>query len=256
MMKSLLRRLPYRWREMFWQLRAGQATEVDIEFFRQLNQCSELVLDIGANRGQFALSLLKLNKHLRVLSMEPNPTLKRILALVQLLHPIRFRYLPYGAGDSEQKIPLHIPYSGSTDLSPNASLVPDEFEKDYVRERLESYASASNGQYDFTTVDAKIITVDSLDLSPIAIKIDVEGYEMPALKGMINTLQRHHPMLMIEMNNQDQFLPWLSSRGYSFFQYNDKTMQLEPLQEGEWTLNVFCLHPKSKALQFIPKLSF
>lgn len=254
-MRALLKRLPYRWREMYWQLNAKQVTEVDILFFSQLEGCDDLVLDIGANRGQFALSLMLVNKSLRVLSFEANPELKTILSCVRLLHPKRFRFRLQGVGDKAYALPLHIPHCPDNDLSPNASLAPEEFDKDYVRERLTDYAKANDGAYSFRTRTAEIITIDSLSLKPMVVKIDVEGFEMPALEGMKNTLREHHPLLMIEMNNQHLFMPWLAQLGYQFFRFNADNKRLQPLEPNQWTLNVFCLHPQSPALRWIPYLS-
>ncbi|GAB4188182.1 MAG: hypothetical protein Tsb002_14290 [Wenzhouxiangellaceae bacterium] len=239
--------LPYRWRELIWQLRQQQPTETDIHLFQRLDPQTGLVIDIGANRGQFALSLMRVNRHLRILSLEANPELRWILRFIRLLHPWRFRFLLCGAGDQHQQLQLHIPYSANSDLSPNASLVPAEFDKEYVRERLSQQATAEAGQYHFRHVNARVMPVDALNLQPLAVKLDVEGFEMPALKGMEETLNRCHPLLMIEMNNQHQFIPWLQQRGYRIYRYEHQQQRLIPLAADEWSLNVFALHEQTPA---------
>lgn len=240
--------IPYRWRELWWQLRSGQATEEEIRLFSAFEGVQGLVIDVGANRGQFALSVFGLNQSLRILSLEANTELRWILAAIKLLHPWRFGFRMLGAGAEDSQLTLHIPQSHNTDLSPNASLAPSEFNKDYVKERLSEYSRGNHGQYHFRTRKARVRPLDSLQLAPLVIKIDVEGWELPALAGMERTLNRHHPLLMIEMNNQDLFMPWLAQRGYQFYRYHAAPAALRPLKSAEWCLNVFCLHPDSPSL--------
>ena len=44
------------------------------------------------------------------------------------------------------------------------------------------------------------ITLDSLDLTPDMIKMDIEGAEPYALQGMVRTLKRCHPVIVLEIN--------------------------------------------------------
>lgn len=252
MLQRLARRLPtrwlpYRWRELFWQLSQNEPTEVDIHLFSQLEGHHGLVVDVGANRGQFAVSLFAVNQSLNVLSLEPNRELRWILAAIKLLHPRRYRFRLLGAGSRVETLQLHIPNTKHMDLSSNASLVPSEFDKGYVKKRLEEYSKEDQGQYHFRTRNAHIVPLDQLQLQPCVIKIDVEGYELAALQGMEATLTQYHPLLMIEMNNQHQFLPWLAERGYHFYRYIHEQRRLLPLAADQWTLNVFCLHAKTPA---------
>jgi hypothetical protein len=44
------------------------------------------------------------------------------------------------------------------------------------------------------------ISLDSLDLTPDMIKMDIEGAEPYALQGMVKTLKRCHPVIVMEVN--------------------------------------------------------
>jgi FkbM family methyltransferase len=54
-----------------------------------------------------------------------------------------------------------------------------------------------------TSVTVPLITLDSLDLHGVTfIKIDVEGHELPALRGAEQTITREHPRLLIEVEQR------------------------------------------------------
>lgn len=53
------------------------------------------------------------------------------------------------------------------------------------------------------------ITLDSLNLNPDVIHLDIEGYEGIALEGMIQTIKRCRPLIVLETND------WCNSYGWS-----------------------------------------
>ncbi len=53
--------------------------------------------------------------------------------------------------------------------------------------------------------DVEVITLDSLNIKPDMLKLDLEGYEAEALKGSMATLQRHKPIVMFEFNYDTLF---------------------------------------------------
>ena len=86
---------------------------------------------------------------------------------------------------------------------------------------------------------------ESLGLSPNMVKIDVEGYEFEALKGMTKTLVKHRPLVLMEVSRQ-----WLAKQGetpadiYNFMQdlgYNafsvrlDNGINIAPLVQNDFT---------------------
>lgn len=243
--RTVLRIIPARWQHLRWQLVSGEPHEADIHLFGHLNDLHGLVLDLGANYGQFALSVFCVNRSLNVQSWEPNPQLRWPLRFVRCLHPWRFRYWLQGAGSEPGQSTLHVPTTPDKDLSTNASLDTGEFGKDYVRERLDQYSGDAG--YGLQELPVKITTVDAEALTPVVIKIDVEGWELQALEGMRGTLERHHPMLMIEMNNHERWFDWLRARDYELFSYQHQPPALLPVGDYTPALNVFALHRQSPA---------
>lgn len=59
-----------------------------------------------------------------------------------------------------------------------------------------------------------ITTIDSLSIDDLSvIQLDVEGYELPALKGATSTIKRNKPTILIEDNNNSCAL-FLNELGY------------------------------------------
>lgn len=64
-----------------------------------------------------------------------------------------------------------------------------------------------------------MIRLDSLNLSPDFIKIDVEGYELEVLQGAQETIKRAWPVLYVENDRADRkaaLIAFIESLGYSY----------------------------------------
>lgn len=235
-----------RWACWTWQQYCGRPHETDIHLLARLEGMRGLVLDLGANAAIFAQSLFTVNTTLTVQSWEPNKDLRRCLLATKLLYPRRFGYRMLGAGEHRQTVDLHVPVTQMTDSSPSASMDLAEFEKPYVKKRLQQ----ENGTQQIVIFKSQPVTVQPVDeanLEPLVIKIDVEGWELQALRGSQQTLQRCYPLLMIEKNNTERWFGFLRDLGYCLYSYNHEHGKLKVIGDHCPTLNVIGLHPKSPA---------
>jgi FkbM family methyltransferase len=121
-----------------------------------------VVLDIGANIGVMTRLFAERAGHVH--AFEPSP---RALDLLRLNAPANCTIHPIAIGEK----------NGSTHLA--------------EVEACDRSHIATNG------LRVPIRTIDSLDLDPDFIKIDVEGYEPQVLRGSIETLKRG-PIVMFE----------------------------------------------------------
>lgn len=68
--------------------------------------------------------------------------------------------------------------------------------------------------------DISVVAIDDLDIPGFIsmVKIDVEGFELLALNGMLKTLEKYKPYLSIEIRNwhKDEAVSLLSDLGYSY----------------------------------------
>lgn len=140
----------------------------------------------------------------RLISFEPNPisfaAARATIALNRLsnvdLHPV-------GVGAKSATMKLQI----SNDEGVLAAAA-----------RIAQNASATH------SVEVQIVTVDSLiapDVSVAVLHLDIEGFELPALQGAVNTLRRCLPLVVVEgagearaKGYEDYFAKTIPEAGY------------------------------------------
>jgi FkbM family methyltransferase len=153
------------------------------------------VLDIGANVGHYALRMSALvGDGGRVIAFEPVPETFALLAA-------NARLFPYGN--------VSLINAAVSDHTGRLGMQIPQFSKG-----LTNYYQAR-----ITTADAalKILTlpVDALSLPAVKLaKIDVEGHELPALRGMRRLIERDHPVLIVETGS-DETTDLIDSFGYA-----------------------------------------
>lgn len=225
------------------QLLSARLPDPDFELFDFSDRPGGLVIDAGANRGHCALAVLSRTVHLQVAAFEPNQALARPLRWIERRYPGRFSYHLCALGSNDGSAELLVPTCGRLRATTNASIRQSEFSKDYVQERLADEMRTDFPAIEFPAVTVAVRTLDSFALEPLAIKIDVEGLEKDVIEGARQTIAKCKPMLIIEMNNHEEFFPLLQSMGYRFYRYQPATRRLLPISGAEVFLNVICLHP-------------
>lgn len=170
-------------------------------------------VDVGAHIGYYSLKAAPVvGPGGQVFAVEPNPeTLPKLRENVQASHAGMVRVEPYACSDSEATLELFAAppsNTGETSLSKiNASQEGQPAASYHVRAR----------PLDAILQEAGVTRVD-------AIKIDVEGAEYLVLRGAHETLDRYHPMLLIEIvdsqlramgTSTSEVNQFLASHGYT-----------------------------------------
>ena len=159
-----------------------------------LDREDPLILDVGGNIGQSVLSIKVAAPGARVMSFEPNPVPRRTLErLVDLFPDLTVQ--PFGLGVEGDEKALYVPvYRGkvmsglaSFDLHEASSWISPRtvYGFDPARLRVESYP-------------LEIRRLDDLGLEPDMMKLDVQGYEEPVVRGGLETIRRSRPVIMAE----------------------------------------------------------
>src|SRR5262245_61606079 len=151
------------------------------------------VYDVGGDQGQFTIFFAhRVGANGQVVVFEPNPqSCRRIQRNVQLNDFRNVMLLPLGLGERRETLQFTFP-----SLEPaRGTAVPA------IANTIKNEASVTGCKIEVNSLDAEISQSD-LPI-PHFIKLDVEGMEYPALKGMQKTLKTYHPRLSIEIHGAD-----------------------------------------------------
>ncbi len=163
----------------------GEYSRHEIERLVRNLRPGDVFVDVGANIGLFSVEI---GRHLgsggRVVAIEPAPDSARIasenVAINELQDVVEVH--EFALGEREDHLTLFAPADDPLDVGRRSLLASDGSAVGTVAVRSLDGLVASGG----------------LDLSDVnAIKIDVEGYEMAALRGMEATIQGCRPRIVL-----------------------------------------------------------
>jgi FkbM family methyltransferase len=149
-------------------------------FIRQYVESGSTVLDIGANQGLYARTMLA--RGARVYAFEPNPEMAQFLS--QNLRNPRLEVMQKAVADRCGTVDFHI------DLRPGVGAVASSVH------RLDDLQGVTKQiTVECTTVDA---FCSERGIRPQFIKVDVEGGEREAFAGARETIARNAPFMVFE----------------------------------------------------------
>jgi FkbM family methyltransferase len=186
-----------------------------------------LFLDVGANSGMSAMSFRIYNSVMPILSIEANPYHEPDLRfLKRWLRAYDYRIV--AAGESSGTLKLHVPFFHGVPLTGMASAVElrDEDVQWWVDEHLGSNARVT---FQYSDITVPVTRLDELQLRPTIVKIDVEGYELPVLRGLEQTISSCRPLLLLETPaDVDAVAGYLAQWGYRSKRFDAKKRALVP----------------------------
>lgn len=180
-------------------IRAGRFLTAEPEYGRLGTwiRPGDWVWDVGANVGHYTLRMAELaGPQGRVFAFEPVPETFELLAAnvaVAGAHNVSLFNVAVSLTTDLAGISFPRFSSGLTNYY-MASLVPEGGEMHVLTLRADSL------------MPPKPVTL---------VKLDVEGHELPALRGMQELLRRDHPRLIVE-GRSDEVLAWLRGLGYEY----------------------------------------
>jgi FkbM family methyltransferase len=171
------------------------AHEKYFSILKKIPKRSGIILDVGANDGLSVISMRLFNNKNPIVSLEVNPMLEnRLRTLSRFIK--NFRYILVGAGEKEEDIEIFTPVYKGFPLTSFTRLTPNSYDLTEYGMFTKSY---DKKEHTFIKHTSKIVPIDTLNLEPMFVKIDTAGkYELSILKGMLGTIERCKPVIMIE----------------------------------------------------------
>lgn len=167
----------------FKQTFEQKTVDQEFEVLPYLVNKHSIVLDIGANMGEYCYFFQQIIQAKKIIAFEPIPHLFKRL---KLLFP-SIEVYPYAVSNQSVKSNLYIPFIASKKYETRAKL-------DVLPE---------NGETRVDKIQVETISLDALFEENIDridfIKIDIEGHELKAIRGAEKLISRDHPILMIEI---------------------------------------------------------
>lgn len=167
--------------------------------FRDLLKTSRCFLDVGANFGVYTLVGCSINPNLQVIAIEPVPAISAALRENVRCNVFENRVTVMQAAASKEEgwLPFH-----ESDEPTMGSL------------NVEGYQGHSG-----KLIQVRVVTLDSLNIKPDLIKIDVEGFEDTVLEGAAELLSTCRPRIILEANPDgpyERVTQILRRHGYGF----------------------------------------
>ena len=159
-------------------------------FLANMNWRGLTVYDVGGDQGLFSLFFAhRVGDQGQVVVFEPNrQSFERIQQNVRLNNFRHVRIMPIGLG--EQRATLQFTFPA---LEPaRGTAIPS------IADQIKLNSSATVCEIEVNSLDDEIKR-SALPV-PHFIKVDIEGMEYPALRGMQETLRAYRPRLFIEMH--------------------------------------------------------
>lgn len=223
----IISRLPPQWRfpiERFYDYYcAKDYVKSDVDLIKKLCYQDKASIDIGANKGQLTLFLLRYSSH--VYCFEPVPILNEYLR--QRFHKCNNITIEECAiGNINGELTLRIPVIGSEKILTRSSLIKDFNQDKIFGERISKIEQ----------ILVPVKKLDDLNLDNIGfIKIDVEGFESQVLEGGWSTIHKCRPNMLIEIeqrhcigSNMNDIIQNILQIGYhGYFMYNNKLCDIK-----------------------------
>lgn len=222
----------------------GGCEKYMLSFLRDYSRMHEnsdaVLLDIGAHVGNHALFMSQYVK--KVHAFEPNPVVRKALESNVSLNKIKNVTIhSIGLGDTNESIPFYVPKKDHLSCGSFCANHDD---------RNEYYNDLEVRVGDDFVYERNIKNID-------IIKIDVEGFEKKVISGLSKTIEKHRPMIILEVSkttrnefgNKTEFESAFPE-GYCFYQFSGVSREKDTYKLAKFD---YGLHDNHLDVIAIPK---
>ncbi len=207
--------------------------EDDFRYFLSLLPENGTVLDIGANLGFLSYYLAKHVKNGQVVAFEPMPdNLDALHYVIKKFRLDNVRVEACALGDRDGEAEMVLPLFGKS---------KEQGLSHMVHEKLTDHNEGIRFKVPLRKLDSLSYLFDP-GVNVTGIKMDVENFEQFVLAGAVNLLDRHHPLIYIELwenENRDRCFAIVNAAGYTVkIHVNGKLENYDPAKHAD-KINMF-----------------
>ena len=211
---------------------------------KQINDSNSIFIDIGCNYGAYSIPISRIKNNLKVICFDPSrKSLDRLDENINLNNLKNIKYFKLGIGEKKGKV--------------------------YFDDDINNYKNSGSFEINNKNFGYKI-DIDSIDnlvrenkiqiKKNVYIKMDIEGYEFFALKGLVKTINNYNVTIFFEfskkilenhLNFESEFVEFLNKNTLKIYNSNfveqnltDLILDLNNLKKDHDVLDNFILQKK------------
>ena len=250
---KLLGRKGYRYVQMrakIKDIKERLVEEKEMALLPSFINSGDTVIDLGANYAYYVERMSKLvGNNGKVIAFEPIPFTYEVCKMIcKKLNLKNVDLHPFAAHENNEELEFRVPKLDFGGISAGQS---------HLASRNNDLAGKEN-YYAFNEAEIvhcegkKLDTFLPSDLQKLSfVKIDIEGGEYFALKGMKETLLKHNPTILIEIQpfflkglniSELDLLDLIKSMNYDVYYYEIDVKKLKLVTENLWDDNYIFIH--------------
>lgn len=196
-------------------------------FYKEFIKPNYTIIDGGANLGFHSIQFAKLANKGNIYCFEPQPLIYNLLSTNSLLNGYSDIIKQYRLGLGDK-------------LNQQLKMTP--LKEQFFSENCINYGGRGLTDANEGEEEVHLTTIDNLNLSKLdLIKLDVQGFEMNALKGGEKTIKNNYPLMFIENypdSEQDQkVIDLVKEWGYEVYRlqisHNEDCIMVYPSKHQE-----------------------
>jgi FkbM family methyltransferase len=142
---------------------------------------ARVIADVGANIGQSIASLARIFPAARFQAFEPNPVCERTIRTVAALARVDAKVHVCGLAGEVASLDFYVPVIIATPLLQEGSFDPTIFDHPVTIARI-------GAPFTLNVTEIAVARLDDFPDKYDVVKIDAQGFELPVLKGAVETL--------------------------------------------------------------------
>ena len=203
-------------------------------------------IDIGANYAYYTVAMSQQSK--KVYAYEPIPFTHKVCGmLIKHYKLANVQLFLQGVGEKNEVKTFNVPVVDFGGISAGQAHMAER--NNELEGKEQHYQFEKNEAYQCQVVSLDTAITDATNIS--FVKMDIEGAEYFALKGMQQLIQKHKPVILIEINpffldgfgiKEDDLRDFITTAGYKTFVYNQASKKLESFIDAYFESNYILIH--------------